>query len=476
MVAAERRRAYANMSDITDHNLTLHDVLELCAPEYNMPELSDRILVLNVMEDGWEATEVDENQIENESIPPLHQTNDTSVSAISSTVYTAEESTGVDKKRSPCLRQRRIHVHSFWLAIQSPYFRSLLFSSGMKENREKEIHLKISKSEEHAHMVLLEALYRDEALNDKSLDELLDVLTLADKYDLKFVFKKCKYVVQENPNTFETSSKIVHVIKVKRNMNDVEDLLEFVQPALVEEFNPLDENWQSEKFTSLSAPCLKQILSSDELIVLSENTVFHALMYWMEENKVHPDTLEDDFLAVVRFKLVTFDYLYNVIRHHSIASNMGNFSDLYRDGLTYHAASSEQKKLLEEKPVVRKKPQEKVIQYIFLVKKKDYETALANGKELNSERFWACGYQINVSINPSSSDHPYLIVHNLKPESYVPLKFAFLANREGHTQWKEKAFSINSCRETYKTRFSQSNFDSEINMLHVAVIPCEGRY
>ena len=44
------------MSDI---DLKLCDLLEfskMCGPEYNMPELSDRILVIDVMLDGWETT------------------------------------------------------------------------------------------------------------------------------------------------------------------------------------------------------------------------------------------------------------------------------------------------------------------------------------------------------------------------------------------------------------------------------------
>ena len=40
----------------------------------------------------------------------------------------------------------------------------------------------------------------------------------------------------------------MHVIKVKHNMNDVEDLASTVQLMLAKEFSPLDENWESEKF------------------------------------------------------------------------------------------------------------------------------------------------------------------------------------------------------------------------------------
>lgn len=265
-------------------------------------------------------------------------------------------------------------------------------------------------------------------------------------------------------------------------MNDVGDLVEFLQPVLVEEFSPLDENWQSDKFTSLSEPSLRYVLSSDNLIVASENTVFHALMYWMEQNEVDPASLEEtnDLLAVVRYKLVTIDYLYNVIKNHPIASKMPKFSELYYDGLTYHALPSEQKKLFEDKPVRRKGPEGTIIQHTFVVEKEDFETVVANGSELNSEMFWACGYQISVGINPSSNTFcPYLIVHNLKNESYVPLKFAFFKESETRHNWNQKAFGTNSCRENFNGNLSRKYFrenENEMNTFNVAVTPSEGRY
>ena len=122
----------------------------------------------------------------------------------------------------------------------------------------------------------------------------------------------------------------MRVIKVKHNMNDVEDLAATLQLVLAQEFSPLDENWQSEKFTTLSEPSVKYLLSSDDLIVQSENTVFHALTHWMEQNDIDPAGLEEtnDLLAVVRFKLVKIDYLYHVIKNHPIALKMPKFHEL----------------------------------------------------------------------------------------------------------------------------------------------------
>ena len=483
-------------------NIEVSDILELCALEYNKPDLSDRILVFDIIHNGWETTSVPENisaienfvsvdsQSENESnASPKFEQSESSTNGIKDERKALSPNKNFSEKTNELwlnqipetkpLRQQKIYVHSFWLSLQSPYFRALFHSSGMKETEEKEIHMKISESEEKAHLILIEAVYRNDVLDDKTVDELLAVLELANKYNLSLVFNKCKCVLQKMPATLEISTKIMKVVKVKHNMADVEDLLEHAEPAFVEQFCPLDNNWQSDKFTSLSEPCLKYVLNSDHLIDQSENTVFNALMYWMEQNKVDPANLEEtnDLVNVVRFQLVTVDYLCNVIREHSIASKMPNFSELYHNALMYLAMPSEQKKLLNEKPVSRKKPEGKIYQHTFRVEREDFEAVMASGSELNSEKFWACGYQMSAGINPST-DYPYLVVHNLRRESYVPLKFAFFQNpdqRESYSTWKETTFCMTSCRQNSNSSFKRSYFQNEENTLFVSVAPKQGR-
>ena len=43
---------------------------------------------------------------------------------------------------STVVREHEIHVHSFWLALNSSYFRGLFFSSGMKETKYKKVSVK----------------------------------------------------------------------------------------------------------------------------------------------------------------------------------------------------------------------------------------------------------------------------------------------------------------------------------------------
>ena len=546
----------------------LIDISRMCAPEYNMPEFSDRVLVFDVMRDGWEttslvqssvATELDvtryDDSIETSSskrspetadegpeykrrkkIAPNNETRVELLAADSgsetepkceqassgegikierevesksdepacdqaaneqgdkllmsaphhSVECESEKAVILDSDRiqgnlNESLRQHKIYVHGLWLAVQSQYFRSLLHSSGMKEAHDTEVHIKILESEENAHLLLLEAMYRSDVVNDKSVDDVLDVLELADKYDVKLVFKKCKYVLQKNATTFEISTEIMRVIKVKHNMNNVEDLAATLQLVLAQEFSPLDENWQSEKFTTLSEPSVKYLLSSDDLIVQSENTVFHALMYWMKQNDIDPAGLEEtnDLLAVVRFKLVKIDYLYNVIKNHPIALKMPKFHELYLSGMTYKAIPPTQKKLLEEQPVLRKKPERDIIPYTFVIKKEDCDAAFGKKTKLYSDEFWACGYQMSLDMLLSYSPylggyadaHLDLSLNDLNKESEVPLKIACGKNRSIMSRQNEERFTLlNSCKNCLEVSLMSTDFNNDANTCKLFVV------
>jgi hypothetical protein len=222
------------MSNVSLKLCDLMEFSKMCAPEYNMPELSDRVLVFDVMQDGWESARIlndvspsepnetlaststcdgssekqllekpeepqshkievkgDEpetgrnpgNQSENET-QDLAYEQDSKTNEIDSP--TTQDSTEVVAARAEKpnrnsenfnepLRQHKIYVHSFWLSVQSPYFRSLFYSSGMKENQDTEVHVKVSESEENAPLILLEAMYHDDVVNDRTVDELLAV-------------------------------------------------------------------------------------------------------------------------------------------------------------------------------------------------------------------------------------------------------------------------------------------------------------
>ena len=262
-------------------------------------------------------------------------------------------------------------------------------------------------------------------------------------------------------------------------MSDVEDLAATLQLVLAQGFSPLDENWQCEKFTTLSEPSVKYLLSSDDLIVQSENTVFHALMHWMKQNNIDPAGLEEtnDLLAVVRFKLVKIDYHYNVIKNHPIALKMPKFHELYLSGMTYNAIPPTQKKLLEEQPVLKKKPERDIIQYTLVIKKEDYEAALGKKTKLCSDEFWACGYQMRLDMLYSHSRYirnyadTNLDLSLKNKESEVLFKIACGKNRSIMSQHHEERFTLlNSCKNCLEISLMSSDFNNDDNTCKLFVV------
>ena len=314
----------------------------------------------------------------------------------------------------------------------------------MKETSSKEVHVKVAESEEATHLILLEAIYKADILNDASVDELLAVLELADKYDVKFVFKKCKYVLQARVNTLDVCQQVMHVMKEKHSFEDVEDLAETMQVTMGQNFTPLENHWQTERFTSQSQPFVQYLLASSSLQTRCENTVFQSLMHWMEINNVDPEALEknSNLLKAVRFEKLTIDYLYNVVRIHSIASKMPGFQDLMLQGMTYHALSPE----LKQRLVAEVTPRQRQVlsvgtpQFTWTILKTQLLTF--NSTPIKSEEFWLSGYKAYMQVQFSSgntSSNNYQVCFSLyllalTSKSYVPLKWKLSEDNNCLTQ------------------------------------------
>ena len=167
-------------------DLKLTDLLELSkvyAPEYNMPELHDRVLVFDVMADGWETDAIlasteqsDDSENADESAGGITSNgqlkevknegnaegefgaaaesdietgstsrqdsglNNESHSKAGNVIASDENhlsggsttsAQNLENSEKGILRQHKIFVHSSWLAVQSKYFRSLFYSGIM---------------------------------------------------------------------------------------------------------------------------------------------------------------------------------------------------------------------------------------------------------------------------------------------------------------------------------------------------------
>ena len=184
--------------------------------------------------------------------------------------------------------------------------------------------MKVNQDELEAHLTLIKAMYTNNTLNNEDYILVTQVLVLADKYDVSLIFKKCKYVLMATPQTLETCEFILERIK---NVPNCDDLCEVLRDTLVKEFSPLDKKWTTERFKKLSESGIKLLLSSDKLAVESENTVFVSLMEWMKLHNLSTSS-KSLLLRLVRFELMTLNFLFDVVKCNDLAKTIDGFNDL----------------------------------------------------------------------------------------------------------------------------------------------------
>ena len=290
---------------------------------------------------------------------------------------------------------RKLFVHSQWLSVQSSYFKAL-FYSGMKETYSKEVVMKVYDHELEAHLVLVEAMYKLDVLDDKDYRLIVQVLVLANKYDVPLVFKKCKYVLLSTAPSLEMCEDILQKTEHLTEMDDVNGILE---AYLVKEFTPIDRTWTREKFIGLSKPALKLLLESDSLSTQSENTVFVALMKWVDSNIPRVSRWNCDLLHLVRFEFLSVDFLFDVVQNHPIARRMPGFNKYLLNALAYHSFSEIRRDQLEPKPKKRPSAEDDGPTFSWVIDEKLHEKlTTCPGVPSLSDKFWHQGYQMQLRL------------------------------------------------------------------------------
>lgn len=329
------------------------------------------------------------------------------------------------------IREHQLCVHSFWLALNSSYFRSLFFSSGMKETKVKKVEMNISESLSSMFLLLIESLYKPEVVMTESVENLLVLMRLAHVYDADSTLKTCQKLLSSAELTVEICDKSLNMQEHER-LPEMAEFISRCEEFLVEEFSPLDSQWSNEDFLSLSSNGLQKVLSSNNLCVSSENTVFLALMKWAEVNEVFDDQL-DPLLELVRFKSMTINYLHDVVTSdHPIASTVTKFPLMFEEAVFYHAFSKE-RQCEEGAPIARKAYDEPVVFNWTVDIGEDIEVERKK-KIIKSPHFWVSGYEmfLELKLRTSGCQGLYLTIstrdfrHNSK--GFVKLAYSLTSN------------------------------------------------
>ncbi|CAH8340946.1 unnamed protein product [Eruca vesicaria subsp. sativa] len=223
-------------------------------------------------------------------------------------------------------RVREVHVSSPLLAAKSPFFYKL-FSNGMKESEEKRVTLLIHASEEAAVMELLNFIYTN-PVTFTTAPAWLDLLMAADKFEVTSCMSYCIKVLQSMPMTTESALLYLELPSTVLMAESVQPLADAAKQFLTARYKDITKF--PVEFMSLPLAGVEAIISSDDLQVSSEDTVYDLILKWAREHYPSLDerreVLGSHLAHFIRFPFMSCRKLKKVLTcsdfDHEIASKL----------------------------------------------------------------------------------------------------------------------------------------------------------
>ncbi|PSS04225.1 BTB/POZ domain-containing protein [Actinidia chinensis var. chinensis] len=209
------------------------------------------------------------------------------------------------------LQVKTIHISSPILAAKSRFFYKL-FSNGMRESKQRHVTLRIHSSEEAAFMELLSFMYGN-TLSTTTPSALLDVLMAADKYEVASCMRYCSRLLQISPMTCESALLYLDLPSTLLMAEAVQPLTDAAKQFLAELIQVEDiilaflSRFQ-EELLNLPLAGIEAVLSSDDLQVASEDSVYDFVLKWA---RTHYPNLEErrEMLGTRLGRLIRFPHM-----------------------------------------------------------------------------------------------------------------------------------------------------------------------
>ncbi|KAK1284494.1 BTB/POZ domain-containing protein POB1 [Acorus calamus] len=221
---------------------------------FNNPQFSDRIFPIEISNE----TLVDKQIKSSTTIGPKKR-------KINKNQIPAEDEHEMYKK------VKYMHVNSALLAVKSAFFYKL-FSNGMRDSNHKyRTTLKIQASEEAPLKELLRFMYKGRFSSTDLSDHhsLLEILIIADKFEVIQCMKYCVQLLLKLPMTQESALLYLELpSSVSTNM-EVQKLISASREHLVAHFSDTENS--HDELVNLSIAGLEVILSSDDILPTSED-------------------------------------------------------------------------------------------------------------------------------------------------------------------------------------------------------------
>ncbi|KAL4203764.1 hypothetical protein AMTRI_Chr01g105510 [Amborella trichopoda] len=178
------------------------------------------------------------------------------------------------KDCSPVLRVRKLHINYAILASRNPYFYKL-FLNGMPESEQRDVKLRISASGGCFHGAILQFTYFG-MISTNDLALLLDLLVVADKFEVASCVHHCSKLLGSLPMTRECAIKYLE--HPYRMIDAIRPLVVASKQYLAKQYQDLFESHDELMALPLSAN--EAVLSSYELHVGLGDVVFDLALEW----------------------------------------------------------------------------------------------------------------------------------------------------------------------------------------------------
>ncbi|KAK9051404.1 hypothetical protein SSX86_028031 [Deinandra increscens subsp. villosa] len=180
-----------------------------------------------------------------------------------------------------------------------------LFSNGMRESKQKDVTLQINISEEVALMELLKFMYSNN-LTVTNSSAVLDVLMVADKFDVSSCIKHCSHLLRNLTMTPETVLVYLDLPFTILMSEAFQSLTVTAKQFYVVHYKDMTK-FQDE-ILSLPLAGVEALIASDDLRVKSEDSIYCFVLNWARTN--YPN-LQDrrEIIATRLAKFIRYPYI-----------------------------------------------------------------------------------------------------------------------------------------------------------------------
>ncbi|KAG9465747.1 kelch-like protein 24 [Eleutherodactylus coqui] len=186
---------------------------------------------------------------------------------------------------------KRFLCHKVVLSSISPYFRAL-FVCPMKESASGEVSLLDIPSS--VVQVILHFIYTGEVTF--SIDNMVELFTVSSRLQIEPLQDLCSRFLMKNTDC----ENCLWIYRLALSHND-QSLLDVTMHYISQHVTTLSEK---EAFSDLELSELTRILSSDQLMVSSEFTIYNIVCQWWEFQSDKGNPLPEELIQVVRFPLM----------------------------------------------------------------------------------------------------------------------------------------------------------------------------